>query len=97
MISVGSRRRRGRECGKEAVSGFKRSFFYYHAFFAIYLLFGLPHRAMIGVQFVMQNFADDRLRVVPGVFAQRAIVTDCRPYFFETADVVFLHFYLPLF
>jgi hypothetical protein len=52
---------------------------------------------MIGVHFVMQNFADDRLGVFPGVLAERAIVADCCPYFFKSADVVFFHFYLPLF
>jgi hypothetical protein len=46
---------------------------------------------------VMQNFADDRLGISPGVLAHRAIVADCRPYFFKSADIVFAHFSLPLF
>jgi hypothetical protein len=63
--------------------------------FSIYFLFGLPHRAMIGVQFVVQNFADHRLGIFPGMLAHRAVVADGRPYFFKSADVVCLHIILP--
>ena len=46
---------------------------------------------MIGMQLVVQNFADGRLRIIPGMFAEWAIVADCRPDFFEGTDVVVAH------
>ena len=51
---------------------------------------------MIGMQLVMQHFADGRLRIIPGMFAEWAIVADCRPDFFECAYFVFAHFYDPM-
>jgi hypothetical protein len=47
---------------------------------------------MIGMQLVVQNFADGRLRVFPGVLAEWTIVSDRRPYFFKCTDLVFAHF-----
>jgi len=51
---------------------------------------------MIGMQFVMQQFADGRLRIIPGVFAKWAIVADCRPDLFEWAEFAFAHIYYPM-
>jgi hypothetical protein len=47
---------------------------------------------MIGMQLVMQHFADGRLRVFPGVLAEWTIVADCRPDFFKCTDLIFAHF-----
>jgi hypothetical protein len=51
---------------------------------------------MIGMQFVVQNFTDGRLRIIPGVFAEWTIVTDRRPDFFESTDLGFVHLYFLL-
>jgi hypothetical protein len=58
----------------------------------VYFLFRPPHRAMIGMQFAVQHFTDCRFRIIPGVFAEWAIVADCRPDFFKCSDFVFAQF-----
>jgi hypothetical protein len=52
---------------------------------------------MIGMQLVVQNFADGRLRIIPGVFAEGTIMTDRRPDFFESTDSGFVHLCFLLF
>jgi hypothetical protein len=46
---------------------------------------------MIGMQFVVQNFPDSRLRVFPGMFAEWTMVADCRSDFFKSTYIIGLH------
>jgi len=52
---------------------------------------------MLGMQLVVQDFADDGLRVFPGMFAHGAVVANCRPDFLESTDIVCVHYFPLLF
>jgi hypothetical protein len=52
---------------------------------------------MLGMQFVVQDFADTGLRVCPRMFAHGAMMAHGCSDFFEGTDVVFVHFFPLLF
>jgi len=52
---------------------------------------------MLGMQLVVQDFADDGLRVFPGMFAHGAVVANCRSDFLESTDIVCVHYFPLLF